>query len=748
MSIETTYRRILTEAYVQDELKKGEIPSAEDIEDKITEIINTMDLTKPQFKADPFKAYPHTSSSALLFNIAQRSILADLRVIYKEMLLLSETSVTSYERWRVETEKLEKQLAALEDRVQNLLLLTKDTEGYKSYIVDNFTDMSLVDRDETTAFVDPVHQGVTIGNDGGVDTRIYISNLNTQTDVSFKVRSTNNFVSRADSRTGSLATIFGQLSIPWSTQISMTKVVPVTCELTVKLGTDPIRMNKIIVQLHQAARASEMTITPMYSLDNFNFKQLPTNTFSQSVRSTATFAFDEIELKYLKFILTKEGNDVVASTDKAVYQFGFKTIEFYAEKFALNAPQTLISQPLSVVSASNPNDRVEFSKLTLEVCERCDASTAIDYFVTVSDDPEVPLDAQTVWIPISPISHASPTQPSVIDVGHIEEQEVGIDETIGISYSAIDNDFQNPADTFHLLSLSNVGALLDEEVSADSLRYVFSNENERLLSYQIKDSDYDGSGTGTALTIDEDNLIIFRNVGEKGLDPDEHADLVRGHPRGWKFLEPYYTTVVEILNPLGITIDFGDKTVYIDEVAYTNKVGSKILTGKTATTTGIHLIKVHKDNWLEITPDLDNLDDIKAEDTLYPFNHKLLVEGYAYPTNYGSGQEKAYTGVDLFASDLMQRVSIFDFGHSVKADQYHFYALDRDGPNTHAAGNEATRLFVVKVDQNNADFQNERFVLRFNLINQRYKYLRLKAIFSTFSKTVAPFLDSYKIKLG
>ena len=748
MSIDTTYRKILTENFLLDELKKGEIPSAEEIQDKVNDLIATLDLTKPQFKADDFTVESRGSSSASSFNSAQLAILQDLRALYKEMLSLGDVATDSYERWALESDVLEKRLADLEDRIQNLLLLTRDTEGYHSYLVDNFSDATLVDRDLSTATVDPVAGLVVLGPTNTTDTRLYLNDLDVNKDISFKIRSTIDFVSRNDAARASLANIFKQTSATWWTNITMRSAKPVTCELVVKLGEEPVTLSRIFMRLHDTTRSTPVTVTPLYSVDNFTFSQLPTLTYTQQIRSQGTFAFEEVEAKWIKFILTKTGPDPITNSSSIVYQFGFKEISFYTEGFDIEDEQMVVSVPLSVTSLSNPNEKVEFSKLTVEVCERVETDTEIKYFVTASDDPTVPITASTIWIPVSPVSSLSTNQPAVVDLGDLEEIEKGVDEAVGISYDVEEDDeLINPAAEFHLLSLDANGVVQDETITADDVRYAFTNENERILDYQLKDVEYDGSG-GDPLTIDENRIVLFRNVGAKGLGPEDPESLVRGIQRGWKFEEPFYITTVEIKNPTGISIDFGDRPVFIDDVKYTNLVGPTVLTGKTPTTTGLHVIKVQKDNWLAVEPDLITLDDLKEADKLYPFNHKLLVEGYNYPTNYDANAERVYVGVDVFASELMKKVSIFDLAGSVDVDQWKFYALDRDAPDTHEDGNLPTRVIVVKVDNETADFSNERFVLRFNLINQRYKYLRFRADLSTENEKVSPALDSYKIKLG
>ena len=412
----------------------------------------------------------------------------------------------------------------------------------------------------------------------------------------------------------------------------------------------------------------------------------------------------------------------------------------------------------------------EFEKLTLETCERVEDDTVIDYFVTASNDPNLPIGSDLeptggTWIPISPVQRAVQPHPIIINVGDILENIIGeteldtVDsEVVKVSYDgrATDPDFVNPGGGFTLLTRDpTTGNVLQGARAATSVaRYAFTNSNERILNYQIKIS---GAPAGTPLNVDEDNLILFRNIGAKGFTPNVVDNLVRDIQRGWRFEEPFYFCVIEIQNPDGMTIDVGDSAITIDDVSYSNIVDNTVLTGRsgipgdTNRDRGIHSVKVHKNNWKEVTPDLTSLASLQAADPIYPFNHKLLIEGYAYDSTYPDTEEKIYTGADLFAECALTRLSIFDLANNVAVDRFDVYALDLDAPKSHDSPNDTndpTRVFVVKIDENNPDFQNERFVIRFNQVNELRKYLRLRADLTTEDAEIAPSLHSYKIKLG
>lgn len=757
MSIETTYKTLLTEDFIKEELGKGNAVSAITLENQITTEFADKDLSIPQFKASTFHTSRLESSSATKKNSTFLAMRQDLRALYKNMLELTDVSLKSFERWGLEAENIEKELIDLEERISNLLILTQDTEGFHSILIDNFTDTSKIDLDFTTAELDLQSASIEMGASTGTFNRIFLNDVLLPDDATFKVRTTVNFLARIDAVNALLSNPFEQESETWWTNITMKKREPVVTELTVRLNPDaPITINKIFMELHDSAESSPVSITPLFSTDNVNFLQLPTNTFTIEARTTATFSFSDISAKWIKFILTKRGPDPSSSTEFFSYQFGFKNIKFFTQGFSSTTKQFFVSEPLSVRDI-DLSDVLQFERLTLETCERIETNTAIDYFITTSNTPIVPLTVSTdinttaQWLPITPVNRSTATHPKILDVGEVFERDIGDTETVQISYDgrATDTDFINPAQTFQLLSKVSAG-LQDVTVTSTVPRYNFVNSNDRILNYQIKDVDYTGSTptTGTKLEIEEANVVIFRNVGAQSLDATDVSTKVREIQRGWRFQDPFYTCVIEIQNPDGMEIDVGDKPIVIDDVSYTNKINGTVLTGKTATTDGIHKIKVHKKNWVEIVADAVSLSDLKTKDPLYPFNHKLLIEGYIYVAAYPSTDEQIYQGADVFAETTMKKVSPFDIAHNIAVDNYTVYTLDRDVPNSHAGTNSPTRVFLLKIDENNPDFQNERFVIRFKEINLLQKYLRLRADFSTSDTKVSPELLSYKIKLG
>ena len=108
MAIENTYRRILTESHIRDQLSRGVSVSAEDVVTEIEALLAEKDLTVPQFIAEDFHVERGTSSSSELFRETFLGMRQDIRVLYKELLNLMHTNQKAFSRWNLEAENIEK----------------------------------------------------------------------------------------------------------------------------------------------------------------------------------------------------------------------------------------------------------------------------------------------------------------------------------------------------------------------------------------------------------------------------------------------------------------------------------------------------------------------------------------------------------------------------------------------------------------------------------------------------------------
>lgn len=725
MAIRETYATYLIEQILRAILREGENPSASEIAERFETFVANNDISNPLFNAATYQVSKGQPSSISLYNASNNAIHQDLLVLFRHLLKVSDQSIRNFERWRAAAKLLEGRLDELNERINFLLLISSDTAGFFNFMQDTFVDNKLVDLENTTTLVDVDRGIVTLGTSTSGATRLDLSTLRNE-HVEFTVLSRVNLVSSISAEKSQTKHAVSDITNFWQERVYTNKPGAVSAELKINLLTKR-EISRIDLDLHMANQNSSVQVTPLYSTDNFNWKQLPIKNFTRSVVDKTIFRFPPVEAKWVKFNMTKLGADQVHNNLYS-YEFGVDEIVFYSEGFSTETTATLISQPLSVLDQQGNIE--EFSRVVLEVCEDVPENTNIDYSVSVFNDIDDPIGG---FVPIDPLDRVNSTKPTVLDFGDLDTVTVS---GIRVSYDATasDPDFINPAEQFTRIE-SVSGSTVNSTIgTASDIRYSFANTNERILDHVISSN----------IKIAQRTLEVWRNVNIKN-----NNTKVRGIANGWGFNDPWYRTTVYVANASGYNIDFGSKAVVVDDV---------IQTGKINISPGRHTIQVHKDNWKAIdVSSVTNLEDLITADPLYPYNHRYLIEGLLYPSGYSTTDEKIYRGFDIVAEYFMKEVSIFDIINNIQADDYQHYAVDLDATDPNrlidsipASADEQLpqRSFVLKVNENNPDFLNERFLIRFKSANSLFKYLRFKAELSTSDSAITPILDAYRLKIS
>ncbi len=734
MSIAKVQSEQILEKIIKDMLISGVNPTSDEIQLAFDEFTADIVLGEPQFEADDYKVVRKEQSSASKFNRQNKSIEADLLVGYKAMLEITDQAVLNFSRWNVKAEGLESRLIELENRIDNLLLITQDTSGLFDAVGDHFTDTGLVDLSLSDGvFVDLENDVVKLSSkDSDAVSRVFLEDLQRE-DVTFTVLSPEGRPVPSSVVNTSPHYAFALQDRYWKTDVYLTVGTPsLIGELSVRLG-ELKTISKITFHLHSSQSNSSINVTPLYSSDGINYFEVPSELSTRPVTSYGEFVFPEIEATHLKIIFEKRGHDLIIDS-LYLYEFGAKEIGLFKEAFSSDPDEvaTLISKPLSILD--DKEELREFSKATLEVCEEKPEGTSIKYFVAAGNTsgftPE--------WKAISPLNTADTAHPSIVEFAITPAYEwEGLTTSYnrtGVVTPSTGVNTVNPNPAYSIIQRNTLTEEL-ETVTATSAsrRYIFQRSNQRILSSQVH----------ADLDLTHVEVALWRNVGTKG---QVASAVTRGIQKGWEYSEPYYDTVVLVSNASGMTLDVGDKPMYIDNVAYTGIVPASVLSQ------GTHKIRVHKDNWKPVATGLTSLVDLRGQDILYPYNQKLLVEGYEYDSSWGIASEQVYVGMDRFAGLIAKEISLFEMLNTVAEKDLTRFAIDKDIPGVSTLTTSGTaplsQVFLLNVDESHADFSAEEFLLELKLADSKFKYLKFKAELQTEDAQLTPVLDAYRIKLG
>lgn len=633
----------------------------------------------PRFSSLDSNILPDSISSATFCNSLMNIAIEDLGVIYKYLDSKFIEIEQSASNSILKIRKLGKRITQDNERVRNLLLLQQYTDGYFNYISETFSNNSRVDSSSTTILSNSV---VTVG-----PASMGLTLIDTSTaSISFTVLSKNSLISSSDMAGSSLTNCLKNDSSFWQAKIVSSSDSSVTAEVIINLQSS-VDISRIDISPHSAGN---MTI--MYSTDNYTWTNIST--------ATAEVRIDvSIIARYIKIVFQKTSYDYMEG-DYFVYLIGLNRISIY-ESEVTEDESTFLSTALSITGTT-------IGSASLDVCESLPTGTTIDFYLSASNTT-----TPGTFIPVDPLSRSVKNYSSVVDFS--KSTEVTVSGVVLSYQKGVESKFTSPARNYTIINNSTAGVVDTSSCVSSDRRYILPDNSHYLLNHVI----------ASGVNISDGTLEVWRNTPT--------GNKVRGVQSGWSYSSPYYQTTLLVEESEGKEINFGTGIVEIDNISSTGKV--KI-------TQGYHIIRIHENNWREITTGLTSLSSLKSADSLYPFNHRYLIEGYVYPTTWVD--EKIYTGFTIGEYRLFRTGTLGSLSE---------YILDVDLPDSAAVidgsvtSRPAQTCIVVKADSSWADFLNERFTLRWITPEERFANVFLKAILKS-SEGLVPSIGSYKIRIG
>lgn len=221
------------------------------------------------------------------------------------------------------------------------------------------------------------------------------------------------------------------------------------------------------------------------------------------------------------------------------------------------------------------------------------------------------------------------------------------------------------------------------------------------------------------------SIKIKRNI--VGQFSDEN---VLDAEQGWIYdpITKRYRTTAFISNEEGRLLDFGAKGIYINGILNSNRV---------LLPQGYTSVEVADTNWLPVG-EHTSLSSLLREDSLYPYNHKLIIEGYPYPKGFVGNQ--IYHGVDEYFGSEMKYISpdYFDFIGKDHPDYWKIFTIYEE--------NDA-QIFKVKVNKSDPSWIKEEFEISWIVQNNGTGNLWVKAILECSSETDKPIIESFKVRV-
>lgn len=719
MTLETTKKQFIIEKFYKEELKKGIIPTTTQIENKIKELenINNGNYLIPDTKQITTDISFGDNSSVLILNSIKTAFDNDVSILNKELFNIANQSRNFYFRWLNELKRLNYKAIELENDVDSLLLLTYDTYGYYGFVADLFTNLNYVDTDNTTNIDVNINEGiVTIDSElssndssGG-----YLVNTNNFTDynVSFSPITKREGTSYYTlGKNNSLLNITKDNNSMWAGKIVTKTSGLMISELKVLLDNDKdVDLSKVSIDFNSEYSTSS-NVTLQYSIDGYSWNLIPSRQATKSLNSRLSWTFPLTAVRWLKFIFYKDSPD----NENNEYYYSCSNLKVFGNIYNSSTIEDNVLITKGLFARNNKNEIIKFYKASLETCEEIPTDTSIYYYLAMSKDNSTWSD----WFPITPFNRNEINYPKVININ-----------------GAILTDNNSEENTTKLYT-----SVTEDGVSQKKITTEF--DTDTYIGYRFKNQSFGVVNTAISVNTNEDidiisnSIVVWRNTRNTSEVYD--TALVRNTLRGWGNNGNEYSCYFEVINPDGIIIDFGDTKSILDD----NEISGIVNIPE-----GIHKFSTTSEYWYDVSQNttsstvITTEESFKSIDPLYPYNHKLLIEGYNY-TDLFKGT-KIYSGTNISAEFYCKRTSLFDLENNT--DNLNKFAIRNVGSESNP-----TLAVILYYDINSSDYTNELSTIKWkagDANSDMYQYIKLKAIFNTNNTSISPVLSSYRIKLG
>lgn len=550
MSVTSERLAIKTDDIIKRYLLNGEVPDTLVVEGELFEELGMhynattgeYEINTPLWQATNL-SYRDTADFNK-WNLTQSSAAEDITVLYRDFISNAKTLTDRLAIYMMTAKLIRVRVNKLLGRIENLLMLANNTEGFLYSFFDTFDDKSKVSYEadhKTTAMVNVDVGEVELARDnetgipgvGWADEVINLQFLQDRpTEVSFSVL--NPTLSVASLSQASLSDIFNNKAIAWQREIVTTNSDPLVGQLTVRVSPlDPIAVNRIEFQTKMSNYNDQLQIQVLYSQDGVSYLEVPSPSNPLYVTQASALSFNTIYATHFRFLITKYIPD-----NANTFILGFQNINFIRTQYSDSVSgNTLYSIPITFTDSSRPIGRV-----SCEVCESKPIDTDIEYYILVSGVNNV-----ENAIPITPSNTDGIKYSKIIDLGSFGTNQSSI------STASVSGFHQWVPDASGRLT-ANVSGLAGDisGVSPVNLEY----------------------GDTIAQTLE-----IWRSEGTPVLGTYEHNSGFKVPPSGLG--SDYFVTNVLINNEAGSSIDFGSTPLVID---------GKRANGIVALANGIHQV--------------------------------------------------------------------------------------------------------------------------------------------------------------
>lgn len=347
-------------------------------------------------------------SSASAVNDLMAKTILNLHTLYDATQSQVDEIMEMTSVFRVRLKQLDQKRRRLNSQIEDYLLTLYNTEGYYHTFGDTFADLSYVDKNYTSAFVNTETGSVVLPTLAAL-TRVlpgYLVSLSSINVVATPIGSSG-VVQTENLSYKSLAPLSGAFdgltNTFWGIEVETNSPSEVIAELVLSVGNDdyPAEISKIDIDPHTVSPLQVYIEVGSEYQDVINY-----SAYGNSIQTSLnkmSFVGPLKTVKSLKIIMRKTQHDYTDNTSgniKYKYVFGAKEIAMVQNVYDNSA--TFVSTPITIDWAEKDRSAV-IDAVSLTVDAESTEGTSIEYFVAINNSSATTI-ADFDWQPISPLS--------------------------------------------------------------------------------------------------------------------------------------------------------------------------------------------------------------------------------------------------------------------------------------------------------------------------------------------------------
>ena len=385
------------------------------------------------------------------------------------------------------------------------------------------------------------------------------------------------------------------------------------------------------------------------------------------------------KVKKLKIYLSKEAPDLIQN-GSGKYIFSLDTIEIINGDYKIDKKSELYAGPYELKDElGNP---VNFSMATIDhgTCCIIPDQTSISFFLSKDN---------LNW-------HPAAFNQQMLDVvqfgSTLPENKKRLEDTKSLNSLLSESQIKK----------SDIYLELEKGKEAVTNIYIPSEEAENFVRQNTK---------------------IKRNLSVRGKK-------LYGTQSGWfkDNASLQYKTCLWIDDFEGKVIDFGPTTA---------RINGRPVSGETYLARGYHSFETNQKNWFDVPVGLNSSQEIEEQDPCFPYNHKLIVEGYRYSQEFNGERHYTGHGVQNFGS-LLDYVTPERFNNSEFDNDLTIYTIEEYNGNL---------FFKVKINSSDASWVDELISIDYMMRNNKVNTLYVKAILSTENAAITPNINKFQVRV-